>query len=76
MTNLRRVLSAGLTAATLTVVLTYVLGAQAILQTPYAEPAHELYMSTTNPLIEGITGGPASDSQQTHGGSAPEESTM
>ena len=69
MTNLRHVLSIGLAAATLAVVLTYVLGAQALLQTPYAEPGHELFMSLYTPLIQGITGGHSSMSQ-THGGPA------
>jgi len=49
--------------------LTYVLGAQAILQTPYAEPAHNMYMSTFAPLIQGLSGGHSSMSQM-HGGSA------
>jgi hypothetical protein len=69
MTNLRYVLSVGLAAATLAVVLTYVLGAQAILQTPYAEPAHNLFMSMFTPLIQAITGGHSSMSQM-HGGPA------
>jgi hypothetical protein len=66
MTNLRYVLSVGLAAATLAVVLTYVLGAQAILQTPYAEPAHNLFMSMYVLLIQAITGGHSSMSQM-HG---------
>jgi hypothetical protein len=79
MTNLRYILSVGLAAATLTVVLTYVLGAQALLQTPQAEEGHNLFMSTImSPimsLIQAITGGHASMSQM-HGGPASEESTM
>lgn len=72
MTNLRHVLSVGLAAATLAVVLTYVLGAQALLQTPEAEAGHNLFMSTIMSLIQGIVGhasqsqmhgAPASDSQ-------------
>lgn len=69
MTSLRHVLSVGLAAATLAVVLSYVLGAQAILKSPYAEPGHELFMSIYTPLIQGITGGHSSMSQM-HGGSA------
>lgn len=75
MRNLGHVLSIGLAAATLAVVLTYVLGAQALLQTPYAEPGHNLFMSMFTPLIQGITGGHSSMSQM-HGGPASEESTM
>jgi hypothetical protein len=79
MTNLRRVLSVVLAAATLAVVLTYVLGAQALLQTPQAEEGHNLFMSTImSPimsLIQAITGGHSSMSQM-HGGPASEESTM
>jgi hypothetical protein len=77
--NLRHVLSVGLAAAALAVVLTYALGAQAILQSPYAEPSHELFMSMGTPgplsLLQFILGG-ASQSQQMHGGPASEESTM
>jgi hypothetical protein len=69
MTNSRRVLSLGPAAATLAVVLTYAIGAQAILQSPYAEPGHELFMSIYTPLIQGITGGHSSMSQM-HGGPA------
>lgn len=69
--NLRHALSVGLAAATLAVVLTYVLGAQALLQTPYAEPGHDLFMSMYTPLIQGITGGHSSMSQM-HGGPASE----
>ena len=69
MTNLRHVLSVGLAAATLAVVLTYVLGAQAILQTPQAEEGHNLFMSMFTPLIQAITGGHSSMSQM-HGGPA------
>lgn len=61
----------GLAAVTLAVVLTYVLGAQALLQTSQAETGHGLFMS----LIQGIVGGHSSMSQM-HGGPAPEESTM
>ena len=72
MKNLRYILSVGLAAATLAVVLTYALGAQAILKSPYAEPGHELFMSMYMPLIQGMQGllGQASQSPQMHGGPA------
>jgi hypothetical protein len=69
MTNFRHVLSVGLAAATLAVVLTYVLGAPALLQTAQAEEGHNLFMSMFTPLIQAITGGHSSMSQM-HGGSA------
>lgn len=69
--NLRRALSISLSAATLAIVLSYVLGAQAILQTPYAEPAHDMYMAMFAPLIQGLSGGHSSMSQM-HGGQASE----
>jgi hypothetical protein len=67
--NLRYLLSVGLAAATLAMVLTYVLGAQAILKSPYAEPGHELFMSMYMPLMQGMQGllGQASQSQPMHG---------
>jgi hypothetical protein len=80
--SVRHILSIGLGAATLAVVLTYVLGAQALLQTPQAEEGHNLFMSIYAPLIQAITGqsmgsqmqggpqmhgGPASDSQMQGG---------
>lgn len=71
MTNFNRVLSVGLAAATLAVVLTYVLGAPALLQTPQAEAGHSLFMSTVMSLIQGIVGGHSSMSQM-HGGPASE----
>ncbi|MDQ5842696.1 MAG: hypothetical protein M3286_04330, partial [Thermoproteota archaeon] len=52
--NLRFVLSVGLAAATLAVVLTYVLGAQALLQTSLAEEGHNLFMSIFKPLMQAI----------------------
>ncbi|MGI0016177.1 MAG: hypothetical protein ACREBU_22385, partial [Nitrososphaera sp.] len=67
--NLKHVSSIVVAAATLAVVLTYVLGAQALLQSPYAEPGHEMFMSMYMPLVQGIAGH-ASQSQQMHGGSA------
>src|SRR5215212_3894860 len=68
MGNFRYILSIGLGAATLAVVLTYVLGAQALLQTPQAEEEHNLFMSMFKPLIQAITGGHRSMAQ-IHGGS-------
>jgi len=76
MGNFRYILSIGLGAATFAVVLTYVLGAQALLQTPQAEEEHNLFMSMFKPLIQAITGGHRSMAQ-IHGGSpASEEESM
>jgi hypothetical protein len=76
MGKLRHILSIGLAAATLAVVLTYVLGAPALLQTAQAEEGHELFMSLFMPLIQAITGSHSSIAQM-HGGGAPvSESTM
>jgi hypothetical protein len=76
MGKLRYMLSIGLAAATLAVVLTYVLGAPALLQTAQAEEGHELFMSLFMPLIQAITGGHSSMAQM-HGGGAPtSESTI
>src|SRR5215218_3281768 len=76
MRNFKYILSIGLGAATLAVVLTYVLGAQALLQTPQAEEGHNLFMSMFKPLIQAITGGHRSMAQ-IHGGSpASEEESM
>lgn len=76
MRNFSYTLSIGLGAATLAVVLTYVLGAQALLQTPQAEEGHNLFMSMFKPLIQAITGGHRSMAQ-IHGGSpASEEESM
>ena len=69
MTKFRYILSIGLAAATLAVVLTYVLGAPALLQTAQAEGGHDLLMSMFRPLIQAITGGHSSMSQL-HGGPA------
>ena len=74
--SVRHVLSIGLGAATLAVVLTYVLGAQALLQTPQAEEGHNLFMSIFTPLIQVITGGHRSMSQMHGGPASEEESTM
>ena len=76
MRNLKYVLSVGLAAATLVVVLTYVLGAHALLQTPQAEGGHNMFMSMFKPLIQGITGGHPSQSQQMHGGSQTQDQSM
>jgi hypothetical protein len=76
MGKLRYILSIGLAAATLAIVLTYVLGAPALLQTAQAEEGHKLFMSLFMPLIQAITGGHSSMAQM-HGGGAPtSESTM
>ena len=69
MRNLRYVISLGLAAASLAVVLTYVLGAPVLLQTAQAEGGHELFMSMFKPLIQAITGGHSSMAQM-HGGPA------
>jgi hypothetical protein len=77
MDKLRYILSIGLAAATLAVVLTYVLGAQALLQTAQAEEGHELFMSLFMPLIQGITSGHSSMAEMHGGGDAPaSESTI
>jgi hypothetical protein len=76
MRNFRYTLSIGLGAATLAVVLTYVLGAQALLQTPQAEEGHNLFMSMFKPLIQAITGGHRSMAQIHSGSPASEEESM
>ena len=77
MGNLRYILSIGLSVATLAVVLTYVLGASALLQTAQAEEGHKLFMSLFMPVIQAITGGHSSMAQMHGGGGAPtSESTM
>jgi len=70
MRSVRHILSVGLAAAALAVVLTYVLGAPALLQTAQAEEGHELFMSMYMPLIQAITG--KSMGSQMHGGPAPD----
>jgi hypothetical protein len=75
MRSVRYVLSIGLGAATLAVVLTYVLGAQTILQSPQAEEGHNLFMSMFMPLIQAITGGHRSMAQM-HGGGPATDSQM
>jgi hypothetical protein len=72
MRNLRHILSIGLAATTLAVVLTYVLGAPSLLRTPQAEEGHNLFMSMFKPLVQAITGGNRSMAQL-HGGTALEE---
>jgi hypothetical protein len=71
MGKLRYILSVGLAAATLAVVLTYVIGAPALLQTAQAEEGHELFMSLFMPLIQAITGGHSSMAQMHGSGDAP-----
>jgi hypothetical protein len=66
MKNFRHILSVVLTAAILAVVLTYVIGAPALLQTAQAEEGHNLFMSIFTPLIQAITGGHSSMAQM-HG---------
>ena len=75
MGKLRYMISIGLAAATLAVVLTYVLGAPALLQTAQAEEGHKLFMSLIMPVIQTITGGHSSMAQL-HGGAPASESTM
>jgi hypothetical protein len=75
MGSLRYMISVGLAAATLTVVLTYVLGAPALLQTAQAEQGHELFMSLFMPVIQAITGGHSSMARM-YGGAPPSDSTM
>ena len=74
--NLRHILSAGLAAVTLAVVLTYMLGAPALLQMPIAEEGHSLFMSIFAPLRQAITSGHSSMSQMHGGPASSEESTM
>ena len=75
MGKLRYIISVGLAAATLAVVLTYVLGAQALLQTTQAKEGHELFMSLFMPVIQAITGDHSSMARM-HGGAPSSESTM
>jgi hypothetical protein len=76
MRNLRHVLSVGLAAGALAVVLTYVLGAHALLQTPQAEEGHNVFMSMFKPLIQVITGGHSSMSQMHGGGPQTQDQSM
>jgi hypothetical protein len=74
--NLRHILSVGLAAVTLAVVLTYVLAAPALLQMPIAEEGHNLFMSILAALRQAITSGHSSMSQMHGGQASSEESTM
>jgi hypothetical protein len=76
MGKLRYILSIGLAVATLAVVLTYVLGAPALLQTAQAEEGHKLFMSVFMPVIQAITSGHSSMAQMHGGGTPTSESTM
>jgi hypothetical protein len=71
--NIRYALSVGLAVATIAVVLTYLLGGQALLQTPQAEQGHNLFMSIFKPLIQAIAGGHRSMAQIHGGGPVSEE---
>jgi hypothetical protein len=75
MGKLRHIISVGLAAATLAIVLTYVLGASTLLQTDQAEQGHELFMSLFMPVIQTITGDHSSMARM-HGGAPASESTM
>jgi hypothetical protein len=66
--NLRHILSVGLATVTIVIVLTYALGAAALLQTPQAEQGHNLFMSIFRPLMQVISGGHSSSMSQMHGG--------
>jgi hypothetical protein len=76
MGKLRYILSIGLAVATLAVILTYVLGAPALLQTAQAEEGHTLFMSVFMPVIQAITGSHSSMAQMHGGGTPTSESTM
>jgi len=67
MTNLKLALATGLAATTLALVLTNLLGGQALLQSNYAEPGHNLVMS----LMQGI-GSPVLSESQMHAGPTSE----
>jgi hypothetical protein len=75
MGKLRYIICVGLAAATLAVVLTYVLGAPLLLQTAQAEQGHEIFMSLFMSVIEAITGGHSSMARM-HGGAPASDSTM
>jgi hypothetical protein len=74
--NLRHILSVGLAAVTLAVVLTYVLGAPALLRMPIAEEGHNLFMSIFGPLRQAITSGHSSMAQMHGGPTSSEKSTI
>jgi hypothetical protein len=73
--DLRHILSLGLAAVTLALVLTYVLGAPVLLLMPIAEEGHNLFMSIFGPLRQIITSGHSSISQMHGGPASSEEST-
>src|SRR5918992_4138813 len=75
MGKLRYIISVGLAAATLAIILTYVLGASTLLQTAQAEEGHELFMSLFMPVIQAITGGHSSMARM-HGGAPASDLTM
>ena len=72
MIKLRRVLSVGVAAATLAVVLTYVLAGPVLLQTTPAEEGHNMFMSLTRE----IAGLLSMHGPQMHSGPASSESQM
>src|SRR5918998_1467093 len=74
--NLRHILSVGLAAVTLVVVLTYVLGAPVLLQMPIADEGHNLFMSIFGPLRQAITSGHSSMAQMHGGPASSEKSTV
>jgi hypothetical protein len=76
MGKLRYIISIGLAGAALAVVLTYVLGAPALLQTAQAEGGHKLFMSLFTPLIQAITGSHSSMARMHSGGAPTSESTI
>ena len=69
--KIRNAISIALAAATFAAVLTYVIGAPALLQTSQAEEGHNFFMSIFMPLIQAISGGHSSMAQM-HGGSVPD----
>ena len=73
MPKIRAAVSIGLAAATLAVVLTYVVGAPTLLHTAQAEEGHNFFMSIFMPLIQAISGGHSSMAQM-HGGQVPDSS--
>lgn len=74
--NLRHILSVGLATVTLAIVLTYVLGAPALLRMPIAEEGHNLFMSIFGPLRQAITSGHSSMAQMHGGPASSEKSTI
>jgi hypothetical protein len=74
MKKLRYGTSVGLAAATLVVVLAYVVGAPTLLQTSQAEEGHNLFMSLFKPLFPMIGGN--SSMSQMHSGGLTSDSQM